>query len=250
MGNLVKPLMCVLPEVQAPDRRIPFKEKILWTAISLFVFLVCCQIPLYGIMSSKSADPFYWMRVILASNRGTLMELGISPIVTSGMVMQLLAGSKIIDVDQSLKSDRELFQGAQKLFGMIITIGEALAYVLSGMYGEIKELGATNAILIILQLFVAGVIVIILDELLQKGYGLGSGISLFIATNICETIVWKAFSPTTINTGRGTEFEGALVALFHLVVSRQDKWKGLKEAFYRQNLPNITNLMSTVVIFL
>lgn len=54
------------------------------------------------------------------------------------------------------------------------------------------------------QLFVAGLIVLLLDELLQKGYGLGSGISLFIATNICETIVWKAFSPTTINTGRGT----------------------------------------------
>lgn len=46
-------------------------------------------------------------------------------------------------------------------------------------------------------------IVLLLDELLQKGYGLGSGISLFIATNICETIVWKAFSPTTVNTGRG-----------------------------------------------
>ena len=62
--------------------------------------------------------------------------------------------------------------------------------------------------------------------------------------------MWKSFSPTTINTGRGTEFEGAVVALFHLVVSRADKWKGLKEAFYRQNLPNITNLMSTVIIFL
>ena len=49
----------------------------------------------------------------------------------------------------------------------------------------------------------AGLIVLLLDELLQKGYGLGSGISLFIATNICETIVWKAFSPTTVNTGRG-----------------------------------------------
>lgn len=53
------------------------------------------------------------------------------------------------------------------------------------------------------QLFVAGLIVSLLDELLQKGYGLGSGISLFIATNICETIVWKAFSPATVNTGRG-----------------------------------------------
>ena len=72
-------------------------------------------------------------------------------------------------------------------------------------------------------LFFSGLIVLLLDELLQKGYGLGSGISLFIATNICETIVWKAFSPATVNTGRGTEFEGAIIALFHLLATRQDK---------------------------
>lgn len=248
--NLMKPMMCVLPEVEQPDRRIPFKEKLLWTSISLFVFLVCCQIPLYGIMSNKSSDPFYWMRVILASNRGTLMELGISPIITSGMIMQLLAGSRIIDVDTSLKEDRSLFQGAQKLFGMLITMGEAVAYVMSGMYGDLGTLGSANAILIIVQLFFAGVIVLSLDELLQKGYGMGSGISLFIATNICESIVWKSFSPTTINAGKGTEFEGAVVAFFHLLVSRTDKVMALREAFYRQSAPNLTNLCATILVFL
>ena len=84
---------------------------------------------------------------------------------------------------------------------------------------------------------------------MQKGYGLGSGISLFIATNICETIVWKAFSPTTINTGNGTEFEGAVIALFHMLITRNDKVRALKTAFYRQNLPNITNLLATVLVF-
>merc|ERR1711935_513123 len=163
--------------------------------------------------------------------------------------MQLLAGAKIIDVDQSAKEDRALFSGAQKLVGLLITIGEAVAYVTSGMYGEVKDLGAGNAILLILQLFFAGVIVLTLDELLQKGYGLGSGISLFIATNICENIIWKAFSPTTINTGRGTEFEGAIIALFHLLITRSDKVKALREALYRQNLPNLTNLLATVLIF-
>jgi protein transport protein SEC61 subunit alpha len=189
------------------------------------------------------------MRVILASNRGTLMELGISPIVTSGLVMQLLAGSRIIEVDYNVKEDRALFNGAQKLFGILITIGEAIAYVVSGMYGDLGTIGAGNAILIISQLFCAGIIVIILDELLQKGYGLGSGISLFIATNICETIIWKAFSPTTINTGRGTEFEGAIIALFHLLITRTDKIRALQEAIYRQNLPNLTNLAATVFVF-
>ena len=135
------------------------------------------------------------------------------------------------------------------VFGLLITLGEAVAYVLSGMYGDVADLGAGNAILIILQLFFAGVIVIILDELLQKGYGLGSGISLFIATNICENIIWKAFSPTTINTGRGTEFEGAVIALFHLLLTRSDKLRALREAFYRQNLPNLTNLLATIIVF-
>lgn len=178
------------------------------------------------------------------------MELGISPIITASMVMQLLAGSKIIEVNQSVKEDRALFNGAQKLFGILITIGEAIAYVVSGMYGDLNTLGAGNAILIILQLFAAGMVVIILDELLQKGYGLGSGISLFIATNICESIIWKSFSPTTINTGRGTEFEGALVALIHLLVTRPNKIRALREAFTRSNLPNLNNLLATVVIFL
>ncbi len=99
------------------------------------------------------------------------------------------------------------------------------------------------------QLMCAGLVVLLLDELLQKGYGLGSGISLFIATNVCETIVWKCFSPATINTGRGTEFEGCVIALFHLLATRTDKVRGLREAFYRQNLPNLTNLMATIFVF-
>merc|ERR1712071_582840 len=139
--------------------------------------------------------------------------------------------------------------GAQKLFGMVITVGQAIVYVMTGMYGDPSEIGRGVCLLIIIQLFVAGLIVLLLDELLQKGYGLGSGISLFIATNICETIVWKAFSPATINTGRGTEFEGAVIALFHLLVTRSDKVRALKEAFYRQNLPNVTNLLATILVF-
>jgi protein transport protein SEC61 subunit alpha len=201
-------------------------------------------------VKQEGADPLYWLRVILASNKGTLMELGISPIITSGMIMQLLAGAKIIEVNQSSKEDRELFQAAQKLFGLIITFGEALAYLLSGMYGEVSELGAVNSILILLQLFTAGVVVILLDELLQKGYGLGSGISLFIATNICENILWKCFSPITIRTDQGTEFEGAVIALFHFLLTKSNKVYALQYAFYRQNAPNLSNLLATIMIVL
>ena len=84
--------------------------------------MVMSQVPLYGIVSSDSSDPLYWMRAILASNRGTLMELGITPIVTSGMIMQLLSGARILNVDYSLKEDRALFSGAQKCMFIFLFI--------------------------------------------------------------------------------------------------------------------------------
>ena len=110
-------------------------------------------------MSSDSADPFYWIRVILASNRGTLMELGISPIVTSGLIMQLLAGAKIIEVGDTPK-DRALFNGAQKLFGMIITDGQSIVYVMTGMYGDKNVLRLQKN----LKKMFAGVYSILLNE--------------------------------------------------------------------------------------
>lgn len=248
--DLVEPVKAYLPEVEQPLKKQVFRDKLLWTAITLFIYLICCQIPLYGIVRQEGADPLYWLRVILASNKGTLMELGISPLVTSSMIMQLLQGVKIIDVNMASKHDKELFQAAQKLFGLVITVGEALGYLLSGMYGPVATLGLIKSILIVAQLSIAGVIVLLLDELLQKGYGLGSGISLFIATNICEIILWKSFSPITIRTEQGAEFEGAIIALFHFMLTKQNKWQALNQAMLRQNAPNLSNLFATLVVVL
>ena len=247
--QLIRPILPLVPEVEKPRGKIPFNEKITWTVCALFIYVVCSNLPLYGIQRAQTSDPFYWMRVILASNRGTLMELGVSPLMTTGMVLQLLAGAKILDVDVKSKEDRVLFTAAQKIVGLFVTLVQATLYVVSGMYGDVASIGVGNAILIVSQLTFAGFILLMLDELLQKGYGLGSGISLFIASHISETIVWKAFSPTTINTGRGTEFEGAVLAFFHLMVVRSNKLQAIREALYRQNLPNLTNLAATLLIF-
>lgn len=113
-----------------------------------------------------------------------------------------------------------LFNGAQKVLSIVFAVSEAFAYIWSGSYGELDKLGAGNAMLILIQLTFSGVIVMLLDDMLQKGYGLGSGISLFIATNICENIIWKSLSPITITTASGTEFEGSIVNLIHLILTK------------------------------
>ncbi|AJV66543.1 Sec61p [Saccharomyces cerevisiae YJM1450] len=248
--DLFKPFESFLPEVIAPERKVPYNQKLIWTGVSLLIFLILGQIPLYGIVSSETSDPLYWLRAMLASNRGTLLELGVSPIITSSMIFQFLQGTQLLQIRPESKQDRELFQIAQKVCAIILILGQALVVVMTGNYGAPSDLGLPICLLLIFQLMFASLIVMLLDELLSKGYGLGSGISLFTATNIAEQIFWRAFAPTTVNSGRGKEFEGAVIAFFHLLAVRKDKKRALVEAFYRTNLPNMFQVLMTVAIFL
>jgi preprotein translocase subunit SecY/protein transport protein SEC61 subunit alpha len=192
--SLFKPIGRVLPEIKKPERKVSFNEKIFWTALVLIIFLVMTEIPLYGVATSAS-DQFGQLRVIFASNRGTLMELGIGPIVTAGLILQLLAGSSIIKCDMSNSEDRGLFTSASKVFTIVLTAIQAGAYILSGMYGT--NLAGPVIIVIFVQLIITGIIVMLMDELVQKGWGLGSGISLFIMAGVAQNILWSTFSPPT-----------------------------------------------------
>jgi protein transport protein SEC61 subunit alpha len=118
------------------------------------------------------------------------------------------------------------------------------------MYGPLKELGFLNAFLIVMQLTFACVLVIYWDEMLTKGYGIGSGQNLFLVTNICESFFWKLFSPVTIKTQSGIQFEGIAVALFQFIVQKKSLLLGLKLALFRGNLVNLSNVIVTAVIFL
>ncbi len=187
----LSPLVRIMPEVKAPDREVSFREKFVWTAIILIIFLIMSHMPLYGVDKGVGTDYLWAMRVILASTRGTLMELGIGPIVTAGLVMQLLSGSKIIDVDFGDPDDRALFTGGQKAIAMIMTAFQAIAYIMGAAYGELQP---NEAVLVFLQLFMAGLIVILMDELVQKGWGLGSGVSLFIMTNVAGQVMFNSLN--------------------------------------------------------
>jgi protein transport protein SEC61 subunit alpha len=191
----LSPFVRVMPEVKAPDREVSFREKIVWTAIVLIIFLIMSHLPLYGVDKTVGTDYLWAMRVILASTRGTLMELGIGPIVTAGLVMQLLSGSKIINVDFGDPDDRALFTGGQKVLALFMTGFQSVAYIMGNAYGSLTP---TNALLVFMQLMMSGIIVILMDELVQKGWGLGSGVSLFIMTNVAGQVLWNMLDFTQV----------------------------------------------------
>jgi preprotein translocase SecY subunit len=240
--ELFKPIARFFPDVKPPDRKVAFNEKIFWTLIALIVYFVMSQVPLYGVRQTGANDPLGALRVIFASNRGTLMELGIGPIVTAGLILQVLAGSKMIDLDMNNPEDRSLFTSASKILSVVMTVFEALAYILGGTYGSLP---GTTEIVILLQLVVAGLIVLLLDELLQKGWGLGSGISLFIAAGVASSIWWDSVAP--MGPMADGHYLGSLIAFVQSLLGRVD----IKSLFTRtQGLPDMTAFLTTVGVFL
>ena len=196
--SLFKPIARGIPEIKAPERRVRFNEKLFWTALVVIIYLVMAEIRLYGVPSTVQ-ERFSTLRVIFASARGTLMELGIGPIVTAGLILQLLVGSQMIECDMSNPEDRGLFTTASKVFSIILTGVQATAYLVGGMYNTAEGVGlsGTAAIVVLLQLLASGIIVMLLDELVQKGWGFGSGISLFIMAGVAQQIFWSTFAPPT-----------------------------------------------------
>jgi len=194
----LSPFVRIMPMVKTPDREVTFREKAIWTLLVLVVFLVMSHMPLYGVDPKVGTDYLWALRVILASTRGTLMELGIGPIVTAGLVMQLLSGSKIIGVDFSNPDDRAMFTGGQKVLAMIMTGFQAAAYIVGQAYGPLT---AEMGVFIFIQLFASGMVVILMDELVQKGWGLGSGVSLFIMTNVAGQVIFNMFNTIDLEAG-------------------------------------------------
>jgi preprotein translocase SecY subunit len=199
--DFIKSVGTVLPEIPKPERKPSLNERFVWTAIALIAYLVMATTPLYGFGGPNSQqDQLAFLRVVFASTQGTLMELGIGPIVTSGLILQLLVGSDIIKLDMSDSADRAIFGSATKLLTIIVIVGESLAYIYGGALGV---LGQSQALVVFVQLVIASLLVLLLDELIQKGWGIGSGVSLFILAGVCQTVLWYTFSPIPFQISTG-----------------------------------------------
>jgi preprotein translocase SecY subunit len=240
--SLFKPVARAIPEIKAPERRVRFNEKLLWTAIVLVVYLVMTEVPLFGVQTTALGE-LAALRIIFASNRGSLMELGIGPIVTAGLILQLLVGSSMIQADMSNPEDRGLFTTASKVFSIVLTGVQASAYIIGGMYGSLP---GPTAIVVFLQLLAAGIIVMLLDELVQKGWGFGSGISLFIMAGVAQQIFWQSFSPAPA-VGELNAY-GFFVALGQILASGQPL--GVMWLRANPSNPSLLGLIATVAAFL
>ncbi|MEM4311425.1 MAG: preprotein translocase subunit SecY [Nitrososphaerales archaeon] len=237
--GFIRSASTILPEVKKPLKKLSLKERFIWTAMALVIYLTMAQTPLYGVPSSIS-DQFAMARVIFASAQGSLVELGIGPIVTAGLIMQLLKGSGMLRLDFKKPEDRALFTSATKILTLVVTLVEASAFILGGVFGP--SITFNVALIILLQLFFATMVIQLLDELVQKGWGIGSGISLFILAGVAQKILWDLFSPLNPQG----EYFGVIPFTISAALNGN-----VGEAFFRDGrLPSLFSLILTIGIIL
>ncbi len=194
----LEPIYSKLPEVAPPDRPLTLKEKLMWVGIALVSFFVLSYIRPFGFDSQAAAQTVEFFQLVLASNIGSVLTAGIGPIVVASIVLQLFVGSGIVSVDLSTPEGRRAFMGTQKLLAILFAIFEG--FVFTNSY--VKALPGMEW-LVALQIAFGSIILMYLDELVMK-WGIGSGISLFIAANVSRSMFWRGFGYSPY--GRGLLF--------------------------------------------
>jgi len=198
MGDLLdrfEPFLAAMPAVRSPEGHVHFKNKLVWTLAILLLYFTLTNISIFG-LSPQSQDIFGIYRALLAGASGSLLHLGIGPIVTASIVLQLLKGAGILQIDTSDARGQVMYMGLQKMLIFVMIIVEALPMVLSGMMMPDPSVATqffggnmfAVSLLIFLQLCIGGLLVVLMDEVVTK-WGVGSGVGLFIVAGVSQGLV-------------------------------------------------------------
>ena len=252
-------LVDVYPSITKPEGHVRFNQKLWTTVLVLIIYFMMTNVMIYG-LSSSTLDIFSSFRAIMAGASGSIMHLGIGPIVTGSIIMQLFAGAKIIQLDMQDSGDKQLYQGVQKLLVLFMIPIESIPQVygfLDPSAAVISDygIGWANAI-IVSQLFIGSYLVFLLDELVSK-WGIGSGISLFIAAGVAQSTFVGTLSPLPTVQGSPLSFEnppsGVLPMIFYTLRTATNS-QLVSENGFELILLNHANpvaaLASSIIVFL
>jgi preprotein translocase subunit SecY len=253
----LKPLIERWPAVSKPEGHVTFRTKIMWTLLCLVLYFILTNVMIFG-LKSDVIDLFAGYRFIMAGASGSIMHLGIGPIVTASIILQLFVGAKIINLDLTKKEDKAIYQGTQKVLVIVMIVVEAVPQIfgyLQPSQGLVDIVGNGGAeFIIVIQLIIGALLVFFMDELISK-WGIGSGISLFIAAGVSQSLFTGMFNwlPLTagelsLNNPPAGVIPGTYYMATEMTLPDMMDW-GYQQIFISQ--PNsIIALVGTIVIFL
>ena len=205
-----EPVLARMPGVERPEGHVPFRRKLGWTAGVLVLYFFLTNVFIYGLATGGGSDAFGQFRTILAGGQGTILQLGIGPIVTASIVLQLLGGADLLGLDTSNPRDQVLYQGLQKLLVIVMCVLTGLPMVFAGNFLPAspqiaQSLGIGIAglkWLMFAQVLIGGILILFMDEVISK-WGVGSGIGLFIIAGISQRLMGGFFGVPGVTRNPG-----------------------------------------------
>ena len=195
MLDRLEPLLAAMPAVRSPEGHVHFKNKLIWTLAVLLIYFTLTNIPVFG-LDPNAQDIFQYYRALLAGANGSIVHLGIGPIVTASIVLQLLKGADVLSIDTSEVRGQVMYMGLQKLLIFVMIVLEAAPNVMGGfLQPDITVAQAffggnmtVVSFLIFFQICIGGVLIFLMDEVVTK-WGMGSGVGLFIVAGISQGLI-------------------------------------------------------------
>ncbi len=266
LKDRIEPFLKRLPAVKRPEKHVHFRRKLMWTVAILVLYFILANITVFG-LSKSSQDIFQAYRTILAGASGSIILLGIGPIVTASIVLQLLVGAEVLPLDTTDPKDQAIFQGLQKLMVFVMIVLETLPQMVGGLLVPDTTIASalgvdanTLSILIFIQVVLGGVLILYMDEIVSK-WGIGSGVSLFIVAGVAQALVGGLinWNPPIIGQPLGSQLS---IGGFNDPVGIIFKWQYLFSAYPQSTLfsadgilmlltrGDVLALIATVAIFL
>lgn len=189
------PVLTRLPAVNRPTGHVAFKDKLKWTAIILVLYFFLTNIQIWG-LGAGSSDAFGQFRSILAGSFGSVLTLGIGPIVTASIVLQLLSGAELLNLDTNNDPrDQQIYQGLQKFLVFVMILFTGFPMIFGGgflpadtSFASVVPGGVLGVqLLMFAQITVGGIFILYMDEVISK-WGVGSGVGLFIIAGVSQRL--------------------------------------------------------------
>ena len=203
-----------LPSIAEPEKEQSLKQMLTWTGITLLLYFVLGSIDLWAPAGAANFDQalaqLQTFQTLLGAQIGSIITLGIGPIVTSSIVLQMVVGSELLNWNTNTEEGKQKFQAAQKLLAYALSIVQGVGYVAAGTFGSITD--PAIFVLVSGQIALGGILIIMMDDLIQK-WGFGSGTGLFISAGVSKAIYVGFFSPLDLSgsyVGIASEAAGAI----------------------------------------
>ncbi len=214
-GKIVDFLAGLHPVFKKPLKSEPLHKKLRNVILIVIAYALLSEVRLPYI-DPNALERFKYLELVFGSSFGTLMTLGIGPVIMGGLLAELLYAARdaikpFRELDLKTEEGKKRYMKYVMALTIFMLFWEALTYTM-----RIAEPTLIGRLVVFGLLVIGGYIAILMVEYTKK-YGVLSAISLFVLYRVSRSVFVSLFNPIGLNTTAEYIPSGKVIQLLHYV---------------------------------